>query len=100
MFNLFRSNAKITRFLLGGLLLIVAASMVTYLIPSSGLTSATSTSDGVIADVGGARITADEAKEQVDRLVAGGRLPREAGHAYLTRLLVQMVSERAVRYSV
>ena len=99
MFNLFRSNAKITRFLLGGLLLIVAASMVTYLIPSSGLTSATSTSDGVIADVGGARITADEAKAQVDRLVAGGRLPREAVDAYLPQLLDQMIEDRAVLYS-
>src|SRR5712691_4763216 len=99
MFNLFRSNAKITRYLLGGLLLIVAASMVTYLIPSSGLTSSTNTADGIVADVGGAPVTADEAKAAVDRLINAGQLPREAVDAYLPQLVDQMIEDRAVLYS-
>ena len=56
MFNLFRSSAKLTKYLLGGLLLIVAASMVTYLIPNTGLTTASSNgADNVVAEVGGRR---------------------------------------------
>ena len=99
MFNLFRSSAKVTRYLLGGLLLIVAASMVTYLIPSSGLTNATSTSDGILADVGGAPVTADEVKATVDRLMSANQLPREAVDAYLPQVVDQMIEDRAVLYT-
>ena len=99
MFNLFRSNAKITRYLLGGLLLIVAASMVTYLIPNSGLTTTTSASDGIVAVVGGSSVSADDAKAAVDRLIAAGQLPREAVDAYLPQVIDQMIQDRAVEYS-
>jgi peptidyl-prolyl cis-trans isomerase D len=99
MFDLFRSNAKVTRYLLGGLLLIVAASMVTYLIPGTGLTSATSSTDGVIAEVGGEQITADDARAAVDRLIAANQLPKEAVEVYLPQLVDQMIQDRAAAYA-
>jgi peptidyl-prolyl cis-trans isomerase D len=99
MFNLFRSGAKVTKYMLGILLLIVAASMVTYLIPSSGLTTASSTGvDNVLAEVGGTAITSNDAKAAMDRLVAGGQMPRDAAEVYLPQLVDQMIQDRAAVY--
>jgi len=100
MFNLFRSGAKVTKYLLGGLLLVVAASMVTYLIPSSGLTTVSSNgSDNVLAEVGNTTITADDVKTAAERLVAGGQLPRDAVEVYLPQLVDQMIQDRAAAYA-
>jgi len=100
MFNLFRSGAKFTKYLLGGLLLIVAASMVTYLIPNSGLTTASSSGvDNVLAEVGNNTVTANDARAAVDRLVSGGQLPRDAAEVYLPQLVDQMIQDRAATYA-
>jgi peptidyl-prolyl cis-trans isomerase D len=57
MFDLFRSRDKLVRIMLGAILIVVAASMVTYLIPNSGLDSTTGTDDTVLADVAGQKLT-------------------------------------------
>jgi peptidyl-prolyl cis-trans isomerase D len=56
MFDLFRSRDKLVRIMLGAILLVVAASMVTYLVPSSGLNT-TGTDDTVLAEVAGQKLT-------------------------------------------
>jgi len=99
MFNLFRSNAKVTRYLLGGLLLIVAASMVTYLIPSSGLTTDNAAPAGIVAEVGGAQITTDDAKAAVDRMLAANQIPKEAVEVYVPQIVDQMIQDRAAAYA-
>lgn len=99
MFNLFRSNAKVTRYLLGGLLLIVAASMVTYLIPSSGLTTDSTVQAGIVAEVGGAQITTDDAKAAVDRMLAANQIPKEAVEVYVPQIVDQMIQDRAAAYA-
>jgi len=100
MFNLFRSGAKFTKYMLGGLLLIVAASMVTYLIPNTGLTTASSTGgDNVLAEVGNSTITIDDARAAADRLVTGGQLPKDAVEVYLPQLVDQLVQDRAATYA-
>src|SRR6266404_4614484 len=100
MFNLFHSSAKLTKYLLGGLLLIVAASMVTYLIPNTGLTAANDTGvDNVLAEVGGATVTAEQAKTAITRLVANGQLPRDSVDVYLPQLIDQMIQDRAATYA-
>lgn len=100
MFNLFRSGAKFTKYLLGGLLLIVAASMVTYLIPNTGLTASSDTGvDNVLAEVGGTTITADQAKAAITRLVTNGQLPRDSVDVYLPQLIDQMIQDRAATYA-
>src|SRR5258706_874005 len=100
MFNLFRSSAKLTKYLLGGLLLIVAASMVTYLIPNAGLTAANDTGiDNVLAEVGGTTVTATQAKAAITRLVTNGQLPRDSVNVYLPQLIDQMIQDRAATYA-
>ena len=100
MFNLFHSSAKLTKYLLGGLLLIVAASMVTYLIPNTGLTASSDNGvDNVLAEVGGGTITADQAKTTITRLVANGQLPPDSVNVYLPQLIDQMIQDRAATYA-
>jgi len=100
MFNLFRSGAKFTKYLLGGLLLIVAASMVTYLIPNTGFTASSDTGvDNVLAEVGGTTVTADQAKAAITRLVTNGQLPRDSVDVYLPQLIDQMIQDRAATYA-
>jgi len=100
MFNLFRSGAKFTKYMLGGLLLIVAASMVTYLIPNTGLTTASTTGgDNVLAEVGNSTVTIDDARAAADRLVTGGQLPKDAVEVYLPQLVDQLVQDRAATYA-
>src|SRR5579872_7264460 len=100
MFNLFRSGAKFTKYLLGGLLLIVAASMVTYLIPNTGLTASSNSGvDNVLAEVGGTTITADQVKTSITRLVTNGQLPRDSADVYLPQLIDQMIQDRAATYA-
>jgi len=100
MFNLFHSSAKLTKYLLGGLLLIVAASMVTYLIPNAGLTASSDTGvDNVLAEVGGSTVTMDQAKTAITRLVANGQLPRDSVDVYLPQLVDQMIQDRAATYA-
>ena len=62
MFALFRSRDKLVRILLGAFLLIVGASMVTYLIPNSNL-GTTGTDDTVLAEVAGRKLTQKEVQE-------------------------------------
>jgi len=82
------------------LLLIVAASMVTYLIPNTGLTTASSTGgDNVLAEVGNSTITIDDARAAADRLVTGGQLPKDAVEVYLPQLVDQLVQDRAATYA-
>ena len=97
MFNLFRSRDKLIRYLLGAMLLVVAASMVTYLIPNTGYTNYSDGSDPILADVGTSKVTLAETQAAVDRLVKSGRLPADALDAYLPQFVDQMIQERAAQ---
>src|ERR1700688_3536789 len=96
MFNLFRSRDKLVRYLLGAMLLVVAASMVTYLIPNTGYTNTTDGSDPILADVGSSKVTLAETQAAVDRMVKSGRMPPDTLDVYLPQLVDQMIQERAV----
>ena len=99
MLHLFHRQGKAFRYLLGALLVIVAASMVTYLIPSTPFND-TSTNDPstVLAEVGGDKITGQDVQGAVDRLTRGGGLPAEAIQTYLPQIVDQMVQDRAALY--
>jgi peptidyl-prolyl cis-trans isomerase D len=64
MFDLFRSRDKLVRIMLGAILIVVAASMVTYLVPSSGLGSTTGNDETVLAEVAGQKLTQREFQQR------------------------------------
>jgi peptidyl-prolyl cis-trans isomerase D len=95
MFDLFRSD-KVKKYFLGGLLTVVALSMVTYLIPNYN-TGATNTNNPVLADIGGYKITALEA-QQLFQKYSSGRIPPELIGIYLPQFVERMISTRAALY--
>jgi peptidyl-prolyl cis-trans isomerase D len=100
MFDLFRSRQKAVRYMLIGLLSLVAISMVSYLIPGFGSpTTKTATGDeGTVAEVGDQKITAQEVVIAMSRFMQRGKLPPEMIDIYLPQLVDQMVEQRAVDY--
>ena len=77
MFDLFRSRDKAVRILLGGLLLLVAFSMLTYLVPN--YSNGSSGSDTVIAEIGKDTITLAEAQRLIQ--ATDPRPPVAGGHS-------------------
>jgi peptidyl-prolyl cis-trans isomerase D len=94
MFDLFRSRDKAVRILLGGLLLLVALSMLTYLVPSYN-TGGTG-SDMVVAEVGKDPITLAETQRVIQATVRGRQLPTEILPTYIPQMIEQMVTDRAM----
>ncbi len=97
MFDLFRSRAKAVRYLLGGLLGIVALSMVITLIPGYGGSGGSST-DNVVADIGKGTLTVREVQNEMQQLVKGKQIPSDLVAVYLPQRIEQMIMERAVAY--
>lgn len=99
MFDLFRSRQKAVRYMLIGLLSVVALSMVTYLIPGFGGASAKSTeNDGVLAEIGNSKVTAQDVVSAISPLVARGQLPQEYIDIYVPQIVDEMVQQRAIAY--
>jgi peptidyl-prolyl cis-trans isomerase D len=97
MFDLFRSREKSVRILLGALLLIVALSMLTYLIPNYN-SGAGGASDSVIAEIGGDKITLQEVQRLVQNTVRSRQLPPEILPNYVPQMIDGMITERAMLY--
>jgi peptidyl-prolyl cis-trans isomerase D len=66
MFDLFRSRDKAVRIVLGALLGLVGLSMVTYLIPSSGLDPTSAPDSTVVATVGKEQLTSQQIGKVVE----------------------------------
>jgi len=99
MFDLFRSRQKAVRYMLIGLLSIVALSMVTYLIPGFGGTQRTnSVNDGVLADIGNTQLTAQEVVTAMQAIIQRGQLPPEMVDVYVPQIVDEMVQQRAIAY--
>ncbi len=96
MFDLFRSRDKAVRIMLGGLLLLVALSMLTYLIPSYG--TGADPNDVIIAEVGKDTITLPEVQRLVQNYMRGRQLPPEILPNFLPGMIDQMVTDRALAY--
>jgi peptidyl-prolyl cis-trans isomerase D len=97
MFDLFRSREKSVRILLGALLLLVALSMLTYLVPNYNTGS--NTSDTIVAEIGKDDvITLPEVQRLIQATVRGRQLPPDVLPTYIPTMVEQMVTDRALAY--
>jgi peptidyl-prolyl cis-trans isomerase D len=98
MFDLFRSRAKAVRILLGAMLAMVALSMLVYLIPGAGTSTAGDRNDQIVAEVGKDAVTVPEIELQVTNLLQGHSLPSNMVGSYLPQLIDQAISDRAIAF--
>jgi peptidyl-prolyl cis-trans isomerase D len=76
------------------LLLVVAASMLMYLVPN--YSAGTTSSDTVIAEIGNDAITLAETQRLIQSTIKGRQLPVEILPNYIPQMVDQMVTERAM----
>jgi len=99
MFNLFRSRDKAVRYMLTGLLVVVAFSMVTYLIPNSGQGMGGSADDtAVVAQIGKDQITTQEVSKAIQNMTRNRQLPPELLSIYVPQIVQQLINERMMAY--
>jgi peptidyl-prolyl cis-trans isomerase D len=96
MFDLFRSRDRLVRFMLSGLLLVVALSMVTYLIPSYG--SGDRGPDTVIAQIGKETVTQRDAQVAIQNILRGHSIPPNLVSLYVPQIVDQLITERILVY--
>src|ERR1700728_4489492 len=98
MFDLFRSRAKAVRIMLGAMLGIIALSMLVYLIPGTGMTTAADSGDQVVAEIGRSDVTVADIQQQLRNLLQNRQLPPDLAATYIPQLVNQAIAERAVAY--
>lgn len=99
MFDLFRSREKNVRWLLGGLLGLVALSMVVTLVPSySGLGRGVRVDQTIVAEIGDETVTTAQVRQVLTQATRSGVIPRGLESLYAPRLVNQLIAERATAY--
>jgi hypothetical protein len=99
MFDLFRSRDTAVRIVLGALMLLVAASMLLYLVPGGPSVCGTRSDDGQIAaEVGGDKITVQEVNARVQSALRNQHIPERLLYVYIPRIVDGLVRERAMAY--
>ncbi len=99
MFDLFRSREKSVRILLGVLLVVVAGSMLIYLIPGGPGGGSSASGQNVIAAVGPEKITTVDLQRAVQRVTRGqSNLPKGLLAMYVPSLVNQMIEVKAMAY--
>jgi peptidyl-prolyl cis-trans isomerase D len=98
MFDLFRSREKSVRLLLGVMLLLVAASMLIYLIPG-GFGYGGISSDNVVAAVDGENVTDLDVQRQIALITRGQtNLPKGVLAMYIPNIVNQLIEQKALAY--
>jgi peptidyl-prolyl cis-trans isomerase D len=98
MFDLFRSREKTVRYLLGGLLMLVAISMVVTLVPGFGSGSLGGRDENVVAKIGDDEVTIPELRAMVQQQIQGKAFTAEMAQFYVPVLVQNVVAERATAY--
>jgi peptidyl-prolyl cis-trans isomerase D len=96
MFDLFRSRDKAVRFMLGGLLVLVAISMLTYLVPNYDTNGPVSSQ--VVATIGGQDLSASEVEQGLRNVMRGKQLPADLVPIYVPQMVDDMIMDRAMAY--
>jgi peptidyl-prolyl cis-trans isomerase D len=96
MFDLFRSRAKAVRYLLGGLLLLVALSMVVTLIPGYG--TGGGSQDQIVAEIGKDAVTIQDVRKRLQMALRNRNVPKEMMQMYAEQMLSQLINERVMAY--
>ncbi|RPI48202.1 MAG: hypothetical protein EHM56_13995, partial [Chloroflexi bacterium] len=96
MFDLFRSRAKVVRVMLGGLLLLVALSMVTYLIPGVGMN--TGADAQVVAEFGKEVLSLPRVQQVVQQELRGQSIPPNMAAIFVPQIANQLITEYAVAF--
>lgn len=97
MFDLFRSRDKAVRLLLGGLLVIVAFSMLVYLIPGAGMPT-TNNSDQIVAEIGKDVVTIQDIDRDLQNKISGRQIPPDVVGVLIPQEIEQMIADRATAY--
>jgi peptidyl-prolyl cis-trans isomerase D len=95
MFDLFRSRDKVVRLMLGGLLVLVALSMLTYLIPSYNMGAP---DDTVVAEVGKEQLSMLEVQRTIQNTLRGRQVPPEILPHMVPQIVDGMITERAIAF--
>jgi peptidyl-prolyl cis-trans isomerase D len=98
MFDLFRSRAKAVRILLGVMLGMVALSMLVYLIPGAGTTTAADQNDQVVAEIGKDALTLHDVELGIQNQLRTNQIPPDLVQVIIPQQVDQMVEERALAY--
>jgi len=99
MFDLFRRRDTVVRYVMGGLLGIVAISMLLYLIPGSGMNTGGGDTNGqVVADIGDQQITAAEVYRTIDSRLRGQQISPQFVSVLVPQEIDDMIKEQAVAY--
>jgi peptidyl-prolyl cis-trans isomerase D len=98
MFDLFRSRDKMVRYLLSAFLLVVAFSMVGYLIPGYGGASTSTGNDNVLAEVGDEKVMTIEVQRAIQAGMRNRQMPPDMARFYAPQLVEQMINERVMEY--
>jgi peptidyl-prolyl cis-trans isomerase D len=98
MFDLFRSREKSVRYLLGALLVLVAASMLVYLIPG-GPGGPNVSGQNVLAAVGDQQVTVNDVQRAVQNITRGqSNLPKGVLAMYVPTIVNQLIEAKAMSY--
>jgi peptidyl-prolyl cis-trans isomerase D len=95
MFDLFNSQ-KAKKTVMGGILVLVSASMLLYLVPNYNTGSGSS--DVIVAKIGSVQITEAEARKSIQTQTRGQKIPAEIVPNYVPQMIQTMVNERAMEY--
>ena len=97
MFDLFRSRDKIVKIFLGALLLLVALSMLTYLIPTYD-TGTAGASGQMVAQVGKEAISSLDVQKLVQNSLRARQLPPEILPNLIPQMVQDLITQHALAY--